>query len=85
MENLAKYFEGKFITVNTKTESETEHGLGLLSITGYLNEIDDWAIYLGTRNGEVTTCIPIDTIVLLEIGVENEDLLELPAPSGANN
>lgn len=82
-------FELRAVTVNTTLEVSSEEGVGVMSYRGILIDKDDFLIYLGYNEEEVTTAISwndIASIELLDVEQEMANELNGRAPgSGSKN
>ncbi len=64
------------VTINTTMESETDKGIGIMTFQGILIDTDDFMVYLGYNEKEVTTAIKWENIVTIELFDLNSALAE---------
>jgi len=80
-------FEGEAVSVNTKLQVNNEQGIGLITFRGILFEKDDYMVYLGNAEGNITSCInwnDIASIEILDLDAEaNDELMKKDPISGA--
>lgn len=81
-------FDLKPVTVNTKLQVQTQDGAGIMTYRGIFIDKDDYMVYLGFSEDEVTTAIKWDDIATIELlDTENEirEELQKEPQSGAKN
>lgn len=81
-------FDLKAVTINTKLQIQTKDGYGIMTYRGILIDKDDFLVYLGYNEDEVTTAIKwedISTIELLNTEDEIREELNQEPQSGAKN
>lgn len=75
---FAEAFFEKPIAINTKIEVSTEEGAGLMTYRGILVDYDDYMVYIGNTEEDVTTAIKWEEIASIEhLDLEAEAKLEL--------
>lgn len=60
-------FQLKPVTISTRMEVENKEGIGVMIYTGILVDKDDFMIYLGYNEEEVTTAINWEDICTIEL------------------
>lgn len=68
-----KKFHGKFIQVITKLSIMTDQGNAPLIESGYVVDVDDTFLYLGSANPlEVTKCINLEDVAVVDTEMPDE-------------
>lgn len=84
---FAEAFFEKPVAINTKIEISTDEGTGLVTYRGILVDYDDFMVYIGNNEDEVSTAVKwneISSIEHLDLDAEAKiELLKKEPASGA--